>query len=143
MRLFGEPMESNIFLTLIPIAVSIFSVWFAYRANSINAELAQENFKNSLIDKLKNAKYMILQLEAKNYEHREKMLLIDTIMDHLLYQQNNQQKEKYLTALERDGLSNLQEEVEDNIGIFLSTNSGSEDNKNLAINAIKNYLKDL
>jgi hypothetical protein len=136
-------MENNIFLTSLPIIVSIFSVWFAYRANSINAELAQENFKNSLIDKLKNAKYMILQLKAKNYDHREKMLLIDTIMDHLLYQQNNQQKEKYLTALERNTLSNLQEEVEDNIGIFLSTNSGSEENKNLAINAIKNYLKDL
>jgi len=136
-------MENNIFLTFFPIVVSIFSALFAYRANSINAGLAQENFKNSLIDKLKNAKYMILQLKTKDYEHREKMLLIDTIMDHLLYQQNNQQKEKYLTALERNSLSNLQEEVEDNIGIFLSSNSGSEDNKSLAINAIKNYLKDL
>ena len=143
MKLLRGLMENNIFLTFFPIVVSIFSALFAYRANSINAGLAQENFKNSLIDKLKNAKYMILQLKTKDYEHREKMLLIDTIMDHLLYQQNNQQKEKYLTALERNSLSNLQEEVEDNIGIFLSSNSGSEDNKSLAINAIKNYLKDL
>lgn len=136
-------MESSSIIALVSIAVSIISASFAHRANSLNAELAKDNFKNSLIDKLKNAKYMILQLEAKTYEHREKMLLIDTIMDHLLYQQNNQQKEKYLTVLEKNALSNLQEEVEDNIGIFLSSNSGSEDNKSLAINAIKNYLKDL
>lgn len=143
MKLLNELMEdSNMFLTWGPIVISIIAAFFAYRANSINQDLAKENFRNSLVDKLRNAKYMILKLESKEYVHREKMLLIESINDHLLYQQSSKDKEKYMTKDELNKLSLLQEDVEDNIAVLLCGSDG-EANRDLAINSIKNYLLEL
>jgi len=130
------------FLTWAPIVVSLIAAFFAYRANSINKELAKENFRNILIDKLKNAKYIILKLEVKEYEHQEKMLLVESVSDHLLYQQSSKGKEKYLNKDEQNNLSILQEEIEDYIGLLL-LGTDVIVNRNLAINAIKEYLKKL
>lgn len=143
MRPSSELMEnSNMFLTWGPIVISMVAAFFAYKANSINQELAKESFKNSLVDKLKSAKYMILKLDVKEYEHREKMLLIESINDHLLYQQYSKNKDKYMTSEELYKLSLLQENVEDSLAIFLSGTDG-EENRNMAINSIKNYLSEL
>ncbi len=131
----------NLLLTLTPIAISILAAYYAYKANAINREGFKESFRNNLINKLKEAKYMILKLEIKTYEHREKMLLIESINDHLLYQQNSKEKKKYMSEHEMNKLSLLQEEVEDYIGVILIGQDIAE-NKDLAINVIKNYLKD-
>lgn len=128
------------FLTWAPIIISVLAAFFAYKANSINKELAKENFRNNLVDKLKNAKYMILNIEIKEYLHREKMLLIESINDHLLYQQNYNEKKKYMTTQEMNALSLIQEEIEDYLGVILIGQDITE-NKDLAINVIKNYLK--
>lgn len=143
MRLSNERMENNnMLLTWAPIGVSLIALFFAYKANNINQESAKENFRNILIDKLKNAKYIILRLEVKEYEHQEKMLLVESVSDHLLYQQSTKGKEKYLNKDEQNNLSILQEEVEDYVGLLL-LGTDSAVNRNLAINAIKEYLKKL
>ena len=143
MRLSNERMENNnMLLTWAPIGVSLIALFFAYKANNINQESAKENFRNILIDKLKNAKYIILRLEVKEYEHQEKMLLVESVSDYLLYQQSTKGKEKYLNKDEQNNLSILQEEVEDYVGLLL-LGTDSAVNRNLEINAIKEYLKKL
>ena len=127
------------FLTLAPIVISLIAVFFAYKANSLNKEGFRENFRSRLIEKLKEAKNMILQLEVKKYEHREKMLLIESISDYLLYQQNSKEKKKYMSNHEVDELSILQENIEDNLSIIMNGLDG-EINRDQAINSIKNYL---
>ena len=135
-------MQSNIFVTWTPIIISSLAMFISYRANVNNKELAKENFRNILIDKLKSAKYMILKLEIKEYEHQEKMLLTESINNHLLYQQNGKEKDKYLTKEEQDKLSNLQENIEDYVALLIN-DTDVKDNRNLAINTIKEYLKNL
>jgi len=135
-------MQSNIFVTWTPIVISSLAMFISYRANVNNKELAKENFRNILIDKLKSAKYMILKLEIKEYEHQEKMLLTESINNHLLYQQNGKEKDKYLTKEEQDKLSNLQENIEDYVALLIN-DTDVKDNRNLAINTIKEYLKNL
>lgn len=127
------------FLTWAPIVISLIATFFAYNANSLNKEGFRENFRSRLIEKLKEAKTMILRLEVKEYEHREKMLLIESISDHLLYQQNSKEKKKYMSSHEIDELSTLQENIEDNLSIIMS-GLDDEVNRNQAINAIKKYL---
>lgn len=140
MKLSNERMENkNMFLTWAPIVISVIAAFFAYRANSINREGFRENFRSRLIEKLKEAKNIILHLEIKEYEHREKMLLIEPIRDHLLYQQNSKEKKKYMSADEMSELSLLQEKIDDNLEILLSGTDG-ETNRDLAINYIKNFL---
>ena len=127
------------FFTLAPIVISLIAAFFAYRANSLTKEGFRENFRSRLIEKIKEAKNMILQLEVKKYEHREKMLLIESISDYLLYQQNSKEKKKYMSNHEVDELSILQENIEDNLSIIMNGLDG-EINREQAINSIKNYL---
>lgn len=129
----------SIFLTWLPLVISISAAYFAYSANAINQESFKNSFREKLVDKLKEAKYMILRLEIREYEHREKMLLIESINDHLLYQQNSKEKDKYMTKSELNKLSLLQENVEDNLAVLLSGTDG-ESNRDLAISTIKNYI---
>jgi len=128
------------FLTWAPIVISFIALFIAYKSNENSKESAKENFRINLIDKLKNAKYIILKLEFKEYEHREKMLLIESVNDHLLYQQNNKEKNKYMSENEQDKLSVLQESIEDCLAVFLS-GTDEDINRNLAISGIKEYLK--
>jgi len=127
----------------LPLIISFLSAIFAYKANLYTKQQAKESFKNTLRDGLKNAKYKILELAEKEYEdHQEKMLIIESISDNLMYQAYPDEKKKYLDDIQRKNLSILQEEIEDYLGLIM-INTSPKENKTFAITAIKNYLSKL
>jgi len=103
----------------VPIIISILSAIFAFRANMQTKQQAKESFKNNLRDGLKNAKYKILELDEKEYSiHREKMFIIESILDNLMYQAYPEEKKNYLTPAQEAELSTLQSDIEDNLGLY-------------------------
>jgi len=127
----------------LPFIISIVSAIFAYRANIYTHRQAKESFKNMLRSGLQNAKYKILELEEKEYHsHKEKMLIIESISDNLMYQSYPEGKNNYLDGIQRSSLSNLQEEIETYLGLVM-VNTDPKENKTLAISEIKKYLANL
>jgi hypothetical protein len=127
----------------LPFVISILSAIFAYRANNYTHRHAKESFKNMLRSGLQNAKYKILELEEREYHnHQEKMLIIESISDNLMYQSYPEEKNNYLNDIQRSNLSNLQEEIETYLGLIMS-NTDPKENKTLAISEIKKYLASL
>ena len=128
-------------MDIIALVVSILSAVFAFQANKQNKQQSKENFKNNLRDKLKTIKYKMFEIENKEYEHREKMLLIDSINDMMMYQQYSEEKKLYLTYSQQRGLSKLQEDVEDNLGLVLSGEDGYH--KNAIVSSVNDFLRDV
>jgi len=127
----------------LPLIISFFSAIFAYRANIYTKQQTRDSFKNTLRDGLKNAKYKILELEEREYKnHQEKMLIIESISDNLMYQAYPDEKNNYLNDSQRKDLSKLQEEIEDYLGLIM-INTAPQENKSFAVSAIKNYLSKL
>lgn len=129
----------DIYISLFALVVSILSAVFAFQANKQNKQQSKENFKNNLRDKLKTIKYKMFEIENREYEHREKMHLIESINDMMMYQQYSEEKKLYLTTIQQNKLSSLQEEVEDNLGLVLSSEDGYH--KDVIVSSVNDFLK--
>jgi len=102
-----------------PIVLSLGSLFVSWLAFNKAGQSSKEIFINSLRDKVKNTKHFILNLENKTYSQDDKMSILETIQDFLLYQGYKDEKEKFLNAYIKTDLSNLQEELEDIVGYIL------------------------
>lgn len=131
--------ESIDYLAWIALILSLLSAFFAYQANGQNNQSSKENFKNNLRDKLKSIKYKMFEIGNREYEHREKMFLIESVNDLMMYQQYNEEKKLYLTTIQKSKLSRLQEEVEDNLGLVLSGEDGYH--KDAIVSSVNDFLK--
>lgn len=83
----------------------------------------------------------MFEIGNKEYEHREKMLLIESINNLMLYKQYSEEKKLYLAYSQQSGLSKLQEEVEDNLGLVLSGEDGYH--KDAIVGSVNNFLRDV
>jgi len=80
----------------------------------------------------------MFEIENKEYEHREKMLLIES-NDLMLYQQYSEEKKLYLTYSQQSGLSKFQEEVEDNLWLVLSGEDGFH--RDVIVSSVNDFLR--
>ena len=88
------------------------------------------------------AKYTILNLLEEEYSQDKKMIIVQEIQDFLLYQGYSDEKNNFLSIYLRDHLSNLQEEIEDILGLILIKEDIST-NKNLATSKLNDFFNQL
>lgn len=125
-----------------PIILSIGSLvvsWFAFKKAG---QSSKEIFINSLRDKVKNTKHTILGLINRSYSQDDKMVIVETIQDLLLYQGYIDEKNNHLTPYLRSELSILQEEIEDIVGAILIQDN-IDSNKTIAKSKLNAFLKQL
>lgn len=125
-----------------PILLSFLSLivaWFAFKKAG---QSSKEIFINSLRDKVKNAKHTILAIANQTYSQDEKMVIIETIQDLLLYQGYTDEKNNHLTPYLRSQLSSIQEEIEDIVGSILIQDN-VDNNKALAKSKLNAFLSQL
>jgi len=125
-----------------PIAFSLGSLIVSWLAFKKAGQSSKEIFINSFRDKIKNAKHFILNMENKQYTQDDKMSILETIQDFLLYQGYMDEKEKFLSTYIRTDLSNLQEELEDIVGLILIQQDVSS-NKLIAKSKLNNFFSQL
>lgn len=113
--------------------------WFAFKKAG---QSSKEIFINSLRDKVKNAKHTILGIVDQPYSQDNKMVIVETIQDFLLYQGYIDEKDNHLTAYLRSELSLLQEEIEDIVGSILIQDD-IDVNKALAKSKLNAFLSQL
>ena len=119
--------------------ISLIIAWFAFKKAGHSSK---EIFINSLRDKVMRAKYTILNLLEEEYSQDKKMIIVQEIQDFLLYQGYSDEKNNFLSIYLRDHLSNLQEEIEDILGLILIKEDIST-NKNLATSKLNDFFNQL
>ncbi|MFX4209307.1 hypothetical protein ACOL28_03820 [Aliarcobacter butzleri] len=134
-------MEENNFIDIIAIIVSSASALYTFFATRQVKQNAKESFKNNLRDKIKSIKYEIFKIEKNKLEHREAAIFMESIRDLMIYQQYTEEKKLYLSEEVNKFLSELQEDIEDCIGILL--NNDDDEYRDTTINKINQFLEQI
>lgn len=125
-----------------PIILALGSFLVSWLAFKKAGQSSKEIFINSLRDKVKNAKHTILALADQPHTQDNKMVIIETIQDLLLYQGYIDEKNNHLTPYLRSELSLLQEEIEDIVGAILIQDD-IDFNKTIAKSKLNAFLNQL
>ncbi|WP_026803612.1 hypothetical protein [Aliarcobacter lanthieri] len=132
-------MEKNNFIDVIAIIISSASALYTFFATRQVRQNAKESFKNNLRDKIKSIKYEIFKIEKNKLGHRESTIFMESIRDLMIYQQYTEEKKIYLNKEANKFLSELQEDIEDCIGILLINDD--DEYRDTTIEKINQFLE--
>lgn len=105
-----------------------------------SSQAPKEIFLNMLRTNIIQAKHIILELENKTYEHIKVIKIIEKLHDLTLYQGYKKEKNKYLSDIQKNYLSNIQEEIEDSVSLIVN-NCDRETNQQQIVKKLNNLLE--